>query len=98
MSDYTPTTTEVREDFAYPWEGFEQNREGRLAAFDAWLAKHDAEVADKVLDGARKELQAAYKEGPGARLDGMPATWRKGVSRARRIVQDYQRGLRDGAA
>ena len=43
MSDeYVPTTDEVREDFAYPWEGFKQNREGRLAAFDRW---HAAEVA-----------------------------------------------------
>jgi hypothetical protein len=44
-NEYTPTHDEVREDFAYPWEGFQQDREGRLAAFDRWMAKHDAEVA-----------------------------------------------------
>ena len=44
MSEYTPTTDEVREDFAYPWEGFKQNREGRLAAFDRWLAQVKAEA------------------------------------------------------
>jgi hypothetical protein len=42
LGAYTPTQDDVREDFAYPWEGFQQDREGRLAAFDRWLAKHDA--------------------------------------------------------
>lgn len=49
MNDYTPTTDEVREDFAYPWDGFKQDREGRLAAFDRWIAAHDREVAAQAL-------------------------------------------------
>lgn len=46
MSGYTPTTDEVREDFAYPWEGFKQDREGRLEAFDRWLNAERARVWD----------------------------------------------------
>jgi hypothetical protein len=49
MSDYVPTTDEVR--YIYTW-GRSANypidtREFR-AAFDAWLAAHDREVAEKV--------------------------------------------------
>lgn len=51
------------------------------------------EIQAQALDGARAELQAAYKAGPGARLDGRVETWRKGMSRAHRIVHDYQRSL-----
>lgn len=58
MSDYTPTTTEVREDFAYPWEGFQQDREGRLAAFDAWIAQHDAEIQARGLIEAAEWFEA----------------------------------------
>ena len=47
MSDYTPTTSEVREDFAYPMEGFYQDRPARLAAFDRWLANERAEAYDE---------------------------------------------------
>lgn len=45
MTEYTPTTEEVREDFAFPWSP-EQigDRPARVAAFDRWLAAHDAEV------------------------------------------------------
>lgn len=40
-TEYTPTTEQVREDFAYPWEGFPQDRAARLAAFDRWLTEYD---------------------------------------------------------
>ena len=52
--EYVPTTDEVREDFAYPWEGFKQNREGRLAAFDRW---HAAELAAAERRGAVRALR-----------------------------------------
>lgn len=52
MSDYTPTTDEVREDFAYPWEAHKQDRPARLAAFDRWLAQHDAKVRTATLNAA----------------------------------------------
>lgn len=38
MSDYTPTTEEVREDFAFPWSPDQiGDKAARLAAFDRWL-------------------------------------------------------------
>lgn len=98
MSDYTPTTEEVRTDYVVAYTNAESSQLLAGMAFDRWLAKHDAEQRDKALDGARKELQAAYKRGPGNNLQGRAETWRKGVSRAHRIVQDYQRGLRGGAS
>lgn len=56
MNDYTPTTDEVREDFAYPWEGFKQDREGRMAVFDRWIAAHDREVAAQALRWAAERI------------------------------------------
>lgn len=61
MSEYTPTDAEVREDFAYPWEGFVQDRPGRLAAFDRWLAAHDAKVKAEVLRAEADEWSAKAK-------------------------------------
>ena len=58
MSDYTPTTKEVREDYALGrnevvgagW--YDQHR----AEFDRWLAAHDAEVTAKALERGVDEL------------------------------------------
>ena len=50
MAEYVPTTEDVREDFAYPWEGFTQDKPARQAAFDAWLEAHDREVATNAWD------------------------------------------------
>lgn len=69
MSDYTPTTDEVREDFAYPWEGFKQDREGRLAAFDRWLADHDREAAARALEEAADDWQRGEWANAPRRLD-----------------------------
>jgi len=60
------------------------------AALAAVLPLH----AVAVLDGARKELQVAYKRGPGASLAGKPSTWLKGFARAHRIVRDRADRLR----
>lgn len=39
MTDYTPTTEDVREDFAYPWSADQiGDKTARLAAFDRWFA------------------------------------------------------------
>lgn len=51
------------------------------------------EIQAQALLGARAELQAAYRRGPGSRLDGLEKTWRKGMAKAHRIVQDYQESL-----
>lgn len=51
MSEYTPTTEEVRDKWASCVEEFGTSRgmhldyDDALAAFDRWLAAHDAEVA-----------------------------------------------------
>jgi len=40
--DYTPSDNDVREDLAYSWERFKQDRPARLVAYDRWLASHEA--------------------------------------------------------
>lgn len=58
MSDYTPTTEEVREDYAIGrnevigagWYSLHR------AEFDRWLAAHDAEVTAKALERGVDEL------------------------------------------
>jgi len=47
MSEYVPTTEEVRADYAETYEG---TNELRYARFDRWLAAHDAEVAAMALE------------------------------------------------
>lgn len=58
-TEYMPTTSHVREDFAYPWDGFKQYREARLAAFDRWLADHDAHIRAEARAAALQEAQIA---------------------------------------
>ena len=44
MSDYAPTTGEVRRRYAYARSGKPGHKnQGAVAEFDRWLAAHDAE-------------------------------------------------------
>ena len=53
MTDYTPTTEEVRDRYMIDVYTF-----GRAAEFDRWLAKHDAKIrADE-----RERILAPHKE------------------------------------
>jgi hypothetical protein len=58
MSDHTPTTDDVRQDWLYAWDKGDENSAGtaeRLAKFDRWLAEHDRQVADALIaEGWRK--------------------------------------------
>ncbi len=57
MSEYTPTTESVRWNYAVYWQVEDHDTDGsaeaREAAFDRWLAAHDAEV----LRAAATELE-----------------------------------------
>lgn len=59
MSDYTPTTDIVRRDYAYVLFFFGPTPE-RLAAFDRWLAAHDAEVAATTLRDVATALASSF--------------------------------------
>jgi hypothetical protein len=69
MSDYTPTTEQVRtavQRFYVPDLGYDSLS---VAEFDRWLAEHDAEVAAKAIEKAVKvaedrayDLWACHKE------------------------------------
>ena len=61
MSGYTPSTEEIRRDYAYG--RFHINSaygpDDDVAAFDRWLAAHDREVAAKALREFMEQLQTA---------------------------------------
>ena len=73
MSDYTPTTEEIREYVETggeprPWveldEAEEAREKARGEAFDRWLAVHDAEVRAGVVaeePGGQRWFTAAYR-------------------------------------
>lgn len=54
MSDYTPTTEDVRDKFKR--SSTRQFRKAYGEAFDRWLAAHDAEVTAKALERGVDEL------------------------------------------
>jgi hypothetical protein len=63
MSDYTPSTDQVREGYAYTSRGNGEDRVLHFETFDRWLAKHDAEVAATALEEfARKAQQDAVDQ------------------------------------
>ena len=64
MSDYTPTTEQVRDAVAYDGDFYESNgdwivlRDDIAACFDRWLAAHDAEVHQRGREAAAKAVEA----------------------------------------
>lgn len=62
MTDYTPTTDEVRDLFVYgAWERARNgcDDEANEAEFDWWLAARDREVAAKALRDAANGIRTA---------------------------------------
>ena len=60
MTDYTPTTEEVRNGWVEVqnawWPGCPDNWDDLKAAeFDRWLSKHDAQIVADVMDAERRE-------------------------------------------
>ena len=50
MSEYTPTTKQVRQ--GYIWDYCPENTEERKILFDRWLAAHDAATRTATLEEA----------------------------------------------
>jgi hypothetical protein len=74
MTDYTPTTDEVRQ--AYIWD------EDDAAEFDRWLAVHDKEVLDKAAERLSVECNAAMDLDYPFRDLGMTSTARNRLAAA----------------
>lgn len=71
MSDYTPTTDEVREAWADSrWDPFgERKWSDHAAEFDRFLAAHDREVAARAWDeGAEAGRLNTYEHRPGREM------------------------------
>lgn len=67
MSDYIPTTEQVRKSYihAYASQQFfgpaaSANRAGLGAEFDCWLAAHDAELRAQIAAEAQEALSAHF--------------------------------------
>ena len=60
MSEYTPTTYEVRDAYAMTDEGLDFKRvaQERREAFDRWLAEHDRQVAERAWAACVDHLEA----------------------------------------
>ena len=70
MSDYTPTTEEVRDAVAYDGDFYESNgdwivlRDDIAACFDRWLAAHDQETCDRAVQRVIDAAHAMYLRDP----------------------------------
>ena len=68
MSDYTPTTEQVRDAVAYDGDFYESNgdwivlRDDIAACFDRWLAAHDAEVHQRGREAAAEAVEDALRD------------------------------------
>lgn len=64
-ADYTPTTTEIREEVAWRFDGDAEAR--AKAAFDRWLDEHDAQVKaeerERVVELAARRADEGYRLG-----------------------------------
>ena len=107
MSDYTPTTEEVRRDYV----ACKSSPQASMAdddlipiyvsrnRFDRWLAAHDREVAAKALRGFVEQLQTAESV-LALKLDDIlnGVGWMdSGDEVAQKIIESVQNGLLKGA-
>lgn len=60
MSDFTPTTAEVRLGYAMQWTSGTNMRWQGINAFDRWLAARDAEIRADELEVFVRALNIAY--------------------------------------
>lgn len=88
MSEYTPTTEEVRAQWGYNYPDYNNTPE----EFDRWLAQHDAEVAKAERERQAKLVwnekqlatEAVFKDPSNAGLNGYIA----GLYRALDVIED----------
>lgn len=62
MSDYTPTTEEVRTDYVVAYTNAESSQLLAGMAFDRWIAQHDREVQAAAFDAAAVRVRANFAE------------------------------------
>ena len=67
---YTPTTDDVRDEWIESGQGSPTVRLHAGAAFDRWLAAHDAEVAAQAWDEGHRASEREYE----CKFSGHPGT------------------------
>lgn len=90
MSDYTPTTDNVRFGFVTAPMAHEP-REYAEAEFDRWLAKHDREVAARALEDAAGAFDLDVASARFIASDGVPSVGINTNDEARKLVTDWLR-------
>ena len=93
MSDYTPTTDEVRDRYAWGRSDVEYGPDAEAEAeFNQWLAEHDATVRADYEEAVRERIAQEIEErapSPGtAYANAGSAYERGGMLRAARIVRE----------
>ena len=90
MSDYTPTTDEVRDRYAWGRSdvGYVSYDEAE-AEFDLWLVAHDATVRAEERERIAQAIKAERENVPAHVLTtkGQRAAWKIGIARAFTIVR-----------
>ena len=84
MSDYTPTTEQLREAWASRYDGEHayadyEEKSGYWREFDRWLAEHDAEVVARTL--------AASSTGGVCQVFDVDLEWRWWVKDAEALIK-----------
>lgn len=69
MSEWTPTTEQVREGYAYDAQAeymypTSNYTEGNRRAFDRWLAQHDADLLAPILERIIADLRGEEPDAP----------------------------------
>ena len=84
--DYTPTTDVVRDAVTFPRRRLGEPRDMTEAAFDRWLAAHDAEIREQAL----APIRAALGGHPACDVhpddDPVSCGWKRAVADVRRAL------------
>ncbi len=85
--EYTPTTDVVRDAVTFPRRRLGEPRDMTEAAFDRWLAAHDAEIREQIV----REIEARASQADGEDYTGGPA-YTSGVRYGLTIAAAIARG------
>ena len=84
--DYTPTTDVVRDAVTFPRRRLGEPRDMTEAAFDRWLAAHDAEIREQTLAPIRAALDGHPVCDTRPDDDYPSCGWKRAVADVRRAL------------
>ncbi|GAB3166945.1 hypothetical protein GCM10027059_26700 [Myceligenerans halotolerans] len=94
MSDYTPTTDEVRGAWVTARCTRDEDIPGQVAEFDRWLAEHDREVAARALEATAR----AWQRGEWANAPRYADPARERIATAQHVTEWLRARAKEGRA